>query len=257
MKKLCSVFVALAMILSMCPNVGAISTEVFWDDGMTISYTQYGDEKAEAVVESESVRATTIREGNILHITTEYKNEDGRVLEIQEVEVDLDVIDDEITMEILPEDSSVAPHSAAPVRWMSQHYDGDGYQVWPSSGAYLLIVDEEEIYTGTSMGSVLKNCVRVFTSNVKDADEYYQAACEGLVDLLPVVGAAKAIAQLIGAMGGVNDNEETWLSCLSTIVGVAQFPTMKGVVENSMRSSECHELYIEAYNNAYRYCTPW
>lgn len=254
-----------AMLTIFLPSVLAVNTKTFTLDGMSVSYTEFAQDHTEVVVESDSITATTVRDGNHIIITTvNKKNSSARAARAvpQVIEFDLNSNTKEILNQAITgtmDDSLVTPYSVPPIKWMSYHYPGDGYQTWPSDGygSYLLILQNNRIYAGTVMSSTLRGYVNTFVSKVKAADDAYQAAVIGLVDQIPIVGAAKIIAQLIGALGGVNNNQETWISLLTSITGISTIPGAISIVRNAMNAYNCHESYVNAYNRAYPYCTPW
>lgn len=256
-KKFISILVTLTMLCSSVVFASAdnemytdetAQTQYFVDSERSLTLTQYDDTHSQCTVESETVLATTVRDGDHFTLTTIYKDNSQ---ETQVLEFDIDM------EELFRADNEIIPRDVSPVKWMSYHYAGDGYQTWPSNGAYLLIHEWNELYTGTSMSSTLRGYVNTFLTYVRDADESFQAACEKLVGLVPVVGQAKTIAELIGMLGGVNNNEDSWASVLADIVGVSTIPNIVSAAKNAINAYNYHNYYIDAYNNAKPYCTPW
>lgn len=247
---------AVAMAMSFTMFAGAVSLDASDDaaaetndsyDGGTLSFTAYSDDHNKAVFESDNFISTTIREGNHLTITEKNKATD------EEIVIEHDINPNESYHD---EDISIAPNDMR-VQWRSNHYPGDGYITWPNNGAYVLILESDQIYTTTGYSSTLRRYVNTFVSNVQDADDYYQDACEDLVDLIPIVGSAKAIAEVIGALGGVNNNVETWASFLASYVGAGNLSATISAARNAMNAHNCHTTYVDAWYDAEPLCVPW
>lgn len=251
LKRAISFSLVFAVVLTFCGSAFAAAepkVENSSRDGMTVTVTTYSEDHVKSVVESDDLIATTTRDGNNITIT-EFDKLTG-----EEKTVKYDLAEFDTPVESVPPRS---PQVDMQSKWMSYHYPGDGYITWLNNGAYVLILQNNQIYTTTGVSSTLRGYVNAFVSNIRDADEHYQEAVETLIDLVPIVGNAKMIAELIGLAAGVGNNEETWLSILTGLIGIGTLPDLINVVRSAMNANSCHDAYVDAWYDAEPLCVPW
>ncbi len=241
-------------------KISDANTEIYSMDDLTLSFTAVSMEQNKSVVEGTDCIATTIRDGNHFMIAEINKfTGEEKILEYYINTDNLTNCEPVMPVETTDDQGNEIAPQTVEVEWRSYHYPGDGYIYWPNngvSGAYVLRLQGDEIYTTGNMSSKLKKYADIFTTNVRQANSYYQDACEDLVDLSSV-GAAKAVAELITACATDNLTVEGCCSFLISMIGVGSIIAAESCAVNAWNANHCHTKYENAWYDAEPLCVPW